>query len=459
VDRLPESNQQSLKTNIKPRSVMDTGFLFMNKQISDIYPLFRAHPVVSTDSRHVPPGSIFFALRGESFNGNEFAGKALDSGAAYAVVDEAAYATGNAHILVDNVLETLQHLAHHHRMQFNIPVIAITGSNGKTTTKELISGVLSRKFKTVATPGNLNNHIGVPLTLLNITSETEIAVVEMGANHPGEIGFLCNIAHPGYGIITNIGKAHLEGFGSFEGVVRTKTELYHFLREHHGKVFLNQDDELLVSHAENIMTITYGSSDAALAARNISAEPFITMDLQLENKDCMHVESRLYGTYNAVNMMAAACIGQYFHVDPADIRSAIEGYEPGNNRSQVTRTERNLLILDAYNANPSSMKAALETFASSPYPEKTIILGDMLELGSDTDQEHMAILGLICQQAFKKVYLVGPVFTRLNTAREHICFHDCELARIWLEHHRIENQTILLKGSRGIRLEKLVDLL
>ncbi|MFZ4521544.1 MAG: UDP-N-acetylmuramoyl-tripeptide--D-alanyl-D-alanine ligase [Bacteroidales bacterium] len=431
----------------------------MDNKVKEIYQLFLAHPQVSTDSRQIKPGSIFFALKGESFNGNRFAAKALDSGAAYAIVDEPEFAVNQSCILVDDVLTTLQALACHHRQQYNIPVIGITGTNGKTTTKELVFQVLSKKYNTLATIGNLNNHIGVPLTLLNLTDTTDIAIIEMGANHPGEIAFLCNIALPGYGLITNIGKAHLEGFGSYEGVISTKTELYRYLCKHNGSVFLNNEDNILNDHATGMNTITYGHFPADIILEHLSANPFVMMDLRMSDASLMKVDSKLYGSYNAGNILAAACIGQYFDVSTGDIKSAIEAYQPGNNRSQIVKTSLNLLILDAYNANPSSMKAAIDSFGASDYPEKVVILGDMLELGTDSDHEHLEILQWINQYPFCKVYLVGPIFTRLNTRRENTCFQDCLLAKMWLEHHKIENATILIKGSRGIRLEKLVDVL
>ena len=432
----------------------------MDQMISTIYPVFLAHPIVSTDSRQVKPGSIFFALQGESFNGNEYAVKALASGAVYAIVDDPEYAQNSSCILVDNVLSTLQALAKHHRMQFNIPLIGITGTNGKTTTKELIYKILSKKYNTLATAGNLNNHIGVPLTLLNMTSETEIAIIEMGANHPGEIEFLCNIAQPDFGLITNIGKAHLEGFGSLEGVIRTKTEMYRFIQACGGKIFLNRDDELLNSHATGMKLISYGSSSGDdLVSGNITASPAVSMDLNFRNGTDLRVESQLYGLYNAQNILAAACIGQHFNVLPEEIKSAVEDYRAGNNRSQMQKTENNLLIMDAYNANPTSMKAAIETFSASDYQQKVLILGDMLELGVDSDKEHQEILALADQLLFDNVYLVGPIFTRLNTKRGNLCFQDSNLARMWLEHHKIIDATVLIKGSRGIRLEKLVDVL
>ena len=431
----------------------------MTELISKLYPVFLRHPVVSTDSRQVAPESLFFALRGDLFNGNEFAARALDLGASHAVVDEAKYASDDRYILVDDVLKTLQELACHHRMQFAVPVLAITGTNGKTTTKELACAVLSSKYRTIATRGNLNNHIGVPLTLLRMTGETEIALIEMGANHPGEIDFLCRIARPDFGLITNIGKAHLAGFGGFEGVIRTKTEMYRFIRDNGGTIFLNNRDTLLKEHAGDIRRVTYGDAPADLTAGKSTASPFVTIDLLFRDNTELAVESNLYGIYNDSNLLAAAAIGQQFGISPTGIKSALEAYKPDNNRSQVTRTGQNLLILDAYNANPSSMAAALTAFASADYSNKMLILGDMLELGNDSDSEHLRVLDLANRLGFTEVFLVGPEFTRLNKKRENLCFHDSELARMWLEHHRVKNSTILIKGSRGIRLEKVVDVL
>ena len=431
----------------------------MTGSINHLYAIFLEHPVVSTDSRQIIPGSLFFALKGDSFNGNKFAAGALDLGAAYAVIDEAEYALDERFIVVDNVLETLQELACHHRMQFDIPVIAITGTNGKTTTKELTCAVLSEKYKTLATKGNLNNHIGVPLTLLKLTNKTEIALIEMGANHPGEIDFLCRIAQPGFGLITNIGKAHLEGFGGYEGVIRTKTELYRFLKEKNGTVFLNNQDKLLGEHAIGMNTVTYGTIPANPGTALTTSDPLVTLYLRFRDGQELTIETKLYGRYNETNILAAASVGLHFGLSPGQIKAALEAYEPDNNRSQVTRTETNLLILDAYNANPSSMEAALYNFAASGYPEKAVILGDMLELGASADEEHLHIMELTDRLGLTRVFLIGPVFTRLNTRRETMCFHDSELARMWLEHHRVTNSTILIKGSRGIRLEKVVDVL
>lgn len=431
----------------------------MEPVLNKIYQLFSEHPVISTDSRQIQPGSIFFALKGESFNGNAYAEKALELGASCAVIDEPEYASNEKFFVVSDVLTTLQELARHHRRQFNIPVIGITGSNGKTTTKELIHNVLTTKYRTIATRGNLNNHIGVPLTLLGISPETEIAIIEMGANHPGEIDFLCRIALPDYGLITNVGKAHLGGFGGFEGVIRTKTELSHFLSEHGGVMFLNNRDELLVNRIKNRDLIRFGAPPGNVILLNLIADPFVKLEVQFPDRSIVVIESKLYGRYNANNILAAVSIGQHFGISSDRIKMAIEAYQPANNRSQIINTGRNMLILDAYNANPSSMEAALSMFAETDYSQKTVILGDMLELGEESDHEHQQILNFIDQLKFQQVYLVGPVFTRLNTKRENACFQDCELARMWLEHHRIENSTILIKGSRGISLEKLTDIL
>lgn len=431
----------------------------MEKDLSRLYRIFLDHPQVTTDSRAVPPGSIFFALKGEQFDGNRYARQALDDGACCAVVDDPSLAGDERLFVVEDVLATLQALAHHHRSQFAIPVLGITGTNGKTTTKELIHTVLSKKFSTLATRGNLNNHIGVPLTLLGISRETEIAVIEMGANHPGEIDQLCRIADPGLGIITNVGKAHLEGFGSFEGVIRTKTELYRFLGNKGGTVFLNGDDPILTGHASGLKCVTYGTGEGDLRYSSLTSEPYVGMDLHFAGGKSLHTATSLFGLYNAPNLAAAACIGQYFGVPPEDIAEALASYQPANNRSQVKQTERNLLILDAYNANPTSMRAALESFRSASYDKKVVILGDMRELGADADAEHLAMLELLDECNFSEVMLVGPVFTRLNTARRNLCFDDSDLARLWLEHHAVEGATVLIKGSRGIRLEKLTDTL
>ena len=427
--------------------------------IEQLYLLFLQHSEIVTDSRQVTTGSLFFALKGDRFDGNEYAQMALEHGASFAVIDDSRYYLDDRTFLVEDVLATLQQLANHHRKQFRIPVLAITGTNGKTTTKELIFAVLSRKYKTLATTGNLNNHIGVPLTLLKITRETEIAIIEMGANHPGEIDALCNIAEPTHGIITNIGKAHLEGFGGFEGVVRTKTELYRYLGSCQGIAFVNTGNPILAGHSEGLNIIPYDTSLSNITENKIHpGQPCLTVEAEIDGMK-LSVATRLFGRYNAENIVAAACIGHYFEVGTGDIKEAIESYRPVNNRSQVVQTRFNLLILDMYNANPSSMELALKDFAGSSHEKKTLILGDMLELGNECDNEHQLILDLIEKLKFDDVYLVGPVFTRLNRKREWICFQDSELAKMWLDFHRILNNTILLKGSRGIKLEILVDLL
>ncbi|MCX6283800.1 MAG: UDP-N-acetylmuramoyl-tripeptide--D-alanyl-D-alanine ligase [Bacteroidetes bacterium] len=432
----------------------------MFSSFTDIYSIFLQHPQIVTDSRNLSPSCIFFALKGEHFNGNRFASEALEKGAAWVVVDEPESRINPQCILVQDVLKTLQDLACHHRRQFKIPVIAVTGTNGKTTTKELTSKVLEEKYNVVSTAGNLNNHIGVPLTLLRLDSDTRIAVIEMGANHPGEIDFLCSIALPDYGIITNIGKAHLEGFGGFQGVISTKTELYRFLAERNGKCFVNADDSLLMQHSKGIERITYGFGQAAwLRGSFEGSRDFINVSIGDSNGTTFSIHSKLFGDYNAVNILASACIGRYFKIGDTEIKLAIESYEPSNNRSQVKSTGKNMLIMDAYNANPSSMEAALRYFASADYNNKALILGDMLELGAESDALHIQILRLLEELSFTEVYLVGPVFTRVNTKREFLCFDDSELARLWFSHQGLEGKTVLFKGSRGMKLETVAAIL
>lgn len=431
----------------------------MTQFTETIYRLFQSHPSISTDTRNILPGSIFFSLKGEHFDGNKFASAALERGSSYAIVDDLSVVKSDRFILVEDTLKELQSLATFHRNRFRIPLIAITGTNGKTTTKELIRTVLEQKYRTVSTSGNLNNHIGVPLTLLKITPESEIAIIEMGANHPGEIDFLCRIANPGYGIITNIGRAHLEGFGSMESVIKTKTELYRFLDEVGGTVFLNTNNSLLKKHVTGFHISTYGSPPAEVTVRSSEADPYVNAEIRLPGCEDITIRTKLYGKYNVSNIAAAACIGHFFQV-PADlIKRAIEGYEPANNRSQIMMTRSNRLILDAYNANPSSMEEALVAFAETSFSEKILILGDMLELGTNSDQEHQHILRRIGELGLKRVFLVGPIFCRNNTLPEYHGFTDAALAKLWFEHHRPEQATILIKGSRGMQLETLVDTL
>ena len=426
-------------------------------KIKNLYDKFLEYPEVSTDSRDIVSGAFFFALKGNHFNGNEYASAALKNGASFAVIDDDRFMTDSRCILVDDVLKTLQDLANYHRNRFRIPIIAITGTNGKTTTKELVSTVLSRKYRTLATSGNLNNHIGVPLTLLRLRPDTDIAIVEMGANHPGEIEFLSGIAEPTHGIITNIGKAHLEGFGDLEGVIRTKTELYRYLKQRNGTVFVNTGDPLLDQHTRGMKVIPYGAGQP-VEILELHADPYVSLQIRLD-KDTITIPTRLFGNYNAENILAAACIGHFFGIDPSEIKAAIGTYEPDNNRSQLRQTESNILILDMYNANPGSMEQALNHFSTSSADNKVLILGDMLELGNGSDHEHLQILELIGNLGFTNVYLIGPIFTRLNSKREWLCFQDSDLARMWLDHHPLRNSIILIKGSRGIKLEKVVDTL
>jgi UDP-N-acetylmuramoyl-tripeptide--D-alanyl-D-alanine ligase len=427
--------------------------------IEQLYKIFGNYPVITTDSRNIPLNSIFFALKGENFNGNKFADDALNKGAAYAVIDEPEYAAGNRFIVVEDVLNCLQQLARHHRDQLKLPILAITGTNGKTTTKELIAAVLAKKFKVNFTQGNLNNHIGVPLTLLSMTNDTEFGVVEMGANHPGEIKTLCEIANPDFGIITNIGKAHLEGFGSFEGVIKTKSELYDFLRQKGEKCFLNADNPLLVKQAAKLDQISYGkSTDYYMAGEVASTDNYLVVKA-LFPKGWLYLKSKLVGDYNFENVLAAACVGKYFEIDPIEIQNALAEYTPANNRSQLITKAKNTIIMDAYNANPTSMLAALNNFANIKHEQKCVILGDMLELGEVSEEEHQKIVDFIDQQSFAETFLVGKQFINTNSSKEKKKFENVELLSNYLKTQPIENKLVLIKGSRGIHLEKILELL
>ena len=426
-------------------------------QLSNIYLLFKEHPIVVTDTRKIVPNSIFFALKGDNFNGNEFAMSAVEKGSNYAIVDEKEYAVDNRFVLVEDVLATLQDLAREHRRQLNIPILAITGTNGKTTTKELVHEVLKRKFQTAATIGNLNNHIGVPLTLLSMNTDTEFGIVEMGANHPGEIQQLCEIAEPDYGIITNVGKAHLEGFGSFEGVVKTKKELYDFLFKNGGKVFINADNDYLTEMLNDQESISYGNSENAFSkAKFLQAEPYLVLEIRSAIGK-LYIKTKLIGAYNFENALAAVTIGRYFKIDEIEIKEALEKYVPSNNRSQLKKTEKNILFLDAYNANPTSMKAAIENFAGMSRKNKVIILGDMLELGSDARKEHLDLLQLIQDRQLKSVFLVGDIFTEVNSNEQFKTFKNTSELIKELDKTELLNQYILIKGSRGIRLEQVIE--
>lgn len=427
--------------------------------ISELYSLYKKFPVVTTDSRKVSSQSIFFALRGENFNGNEFAQTAIQQGCAYTVIDEEKFYSGEKTILVKDVLQTLQHLALHHRSQLKIPILAITGSNGKTTTKELIKNVLSKKYKTLATVGNLNNHIGVPLTILSITDEIEIAIVEMGANHIGEIAMLCEIAKPDFGLITNIGKAHLGEFGNFENVVKGKKELYQFIRNNNGKIFLNSDNELLVSLTTDLEKITYGTKKNSFCQCKME-DSFPFLKIKFNDKI---VSSQLFGKYNFENIASTICIGKYFKVENEKIKEAIEEYVPSNNRSQILKTKSNTLLLDAYNANPSSMCAAIENFSEMEGKNKWLILGDMLELGKYEIEEHKNILQLLVEKKFQNIILVGEIFSKAVSEGKNkfLLFKNSdELANRLKSNSPIKKSSlILIKGSRGIKLEKVVDYL
>ena len=426
-------------------------------EISELYKLFLEHRVITTDSRDCPKDSIFFALKGESFNGNAFAAAALEKGCAYAVVDRQ---VGNNPrlILVDDVLTTLQQLANYHRMTFNIPVIGITGTNGKTTTKELVSAVLRRKFNVLCTQGNFNNHIGVPLTLLGIKKEHEMAIIEMGANHPGEIEFLCNIANPTHGLITNVGKAHLEGFGSFEGVIKTKSELYRHLEKNHGTIFVNPDNSFLMSALDNTHAriVLYSSLIAMMEGGEM-------LNYKWSRGE---VKTHLCGDYNFENLIAAITVGMHFMVNEVDIHQAISEYVPTNNRSQITNTATNKLIIDTYNANPTSMTASINNFNNMECKNyKIAILGDMLELGAESIAEHRTIVEKLRTSHINRIILIGPEFGKaLSMGPEDYTkiknidyFATREELEQQLQRAAITNATILIKGSHGIALEKLVE--
>jgi len=413
-------------------------------KIQDIYYLYSKHYLVDTDTRNIRENTLFFALKGDNFNGNKFAEKALTLGAKYAIVDEEEYNTHPHIILVDNVLETLQQLAKHHRTVLRTLIIGLTGSNGKTTTKELINVVLSKKYKITATIGNLNNHIGVPLTLLAMTPETEIGIIEMGANHQQEIAFLCSLCTPDFGYITNFGKAHLEGFRGIEGVIKGKSELYTFLEKNHKSAFINPKDTVQVVKTIKINTIPF---DAHL--KFLEVNPFVKLSFNSHN-----IQSKLIGAYNYTNIAIACTIGRYFEVTDAHIKSAIENYTPDNNRSQIIIKASNKIILDAYNANPTSIKAALDNFYAIDAKHKTVILGDMFELGATSLEEHQNIVDLVENLAFDTSYFVGENFYQTKTKNQ--LFKTFEDFAAHLKNNPLQQQSILIKGSRGMRLERLL---
>jgi len=433
-------------------------------EIEQLYTLFKESTGISTDSRAIEKGSIFFALKGESFDGNTFALKALESGASYAVVDDKTLPENKRYIQVENVLNTLQKLANKHRRELGIPIVGLTGTNGKTTTKELITAVLQTEYKTASTQGNFNNHIGVPLTLLKMDSKTQIGVVEMGASSPGEIAALVAISEPDYGLVTNVGKAHLLGFGSFDGVKKTKGELYDFIKTNDGAILYNIDNPDLcemVNEREPVRSIPYGISYQEAAVLLTSSEhPYLRIRL----KGGELIETRLIGSYNADNVMAALAVGELFFTDLKASIEAISNYTPSNNRSQLVKGKSNTLIIDAYNANPTSMRAALGNFATMEKGASSLIIGDMLELGSESQNEHKAILSIIEEMDAGKLFFVGDEFSQASLdfpkiREKAMFFKNSTDLRNYLETNPVTGYTFLVKGSRGTKLEKVLDLL
>jgi UDP-N-acetylmuramoyl-tripeptide--D-alanyl-D-alanine ligase len=418
--------------------------------IKEIYKQYLNHSSICTDTRKIERDCLFFALKGENFNGNEFAKQALEKGAAFVIIDEKEHYIEEKCFLVKDVLTTLQELANYHRSQLNIPVIGITGTNGKTSTKELLNVVLSKRYKTVATQGNFNNHIGVPLTLLSIQKNTEIAIIEMGANHIGDIEFLCKIAEPNYGIITNIGTAHIEGFGSKEGVVKAKNELYQFIKNINSKVFVNANDQLLTKLSSQIERITYGNKNADCNGQLISSSPFVKFDWKNNI-----ITSKLYGIYNFDNILAAICIGEYFKVADDKIIEAIESYTSTNNRSEIRIINNNTYYLDAYNANPSSMNVAIDTFSENNASNKLMVLGDMLELGSISNEEHQNIVNKAKDLNIKAIF-VGNEFNSVATKYDFDFVANNLEAKKMLDNQALNEHHILIKGSRGIKLEEII---
>ena len=424
------------------------------KNIAELHKLFLQHPSISTDSRSVKKNDIFFALKGESFDGNRFIPKALESGACYAISDSQEFTSNKQVINVSDVLKTLQQLAQYHREKLNIPVLAITGSNGKTTTKELISRVLAKKYRIAVTKGNLNNHIGVPLSLLEMNDNTQFGVIEMGTNHFGEIATLCKIAKPSYGLITNVGKAHLEFFGSLDGVEKAKGELYDYLSANNGIPFYNSNNPILSRMIGSRIfkeAVAYSPEKAGVTILPADSDNLFLRFLL--NKKA--VNTHLIGSYNLDNATATLTMAKCFGIDENDAIAAIESYIPDNNRSQLVNTGKNLVIFDAYNANPSSMEAAILNFSEQQLNHKLLILGDMLELGKNSEVEHQHILELIEKKGFNSVLLVGKAFQHANTNKNYISFSSTNELCQYLEEHKPKGCNILVKGSRGIALEKI----
>jgi UDP-N-acetylmuramoyl-tripeptide--D-alanyl-D-alanine ligase len=422
--------------------------------IEDIYKIYQRFPSVQTDSRKLQKDDLFFALKGPNFNGNNFAKQALEMGAAYVIADEALSFTDDRIIEVADVLKTLQDLAKFHRNQFQIPFIAITGSNGKTTTKELLHEVLSTNFKTYTTKGNLNNHIGVPLTVLKIKSDAEIAVIEMGANHLHEIESYCEYAQPTHGLITNIGKAHLEGFGGVENVKRGKGELFKYLNIDDAIAFVNTDDPAVLELSTPLKNVIYYGNKSEKAKGSIlKNDPFI--EVKIEDEKPLNIKTNFVGTYNLPNILAAVCVGRFFKIEDEKIKTAIENYRPSNSRSQLIKQNSNSIILDAYNANPGSMKVAIENFASLEGDKKILLLGSMKELGTECKKEHADIVLLIDQYKWYAVVLVGKEFQEITN--NYINFENSLQARDWLQKENLSNAQILIKGSRSMQMEKVME--
>lgn len=428
------------------------------KTIAELHEIFLSTTGICKDTRNIIKDSLYIALKGANFNGNQFAEQALKDGCKFALIDEKEYAVDERFILVEDVLSTIQELARFHRRQFDIPVIGITGSNGKTTTKELIAATLEPKYEVLFTKGNLNNHIGVPLTLLRLTNEHEIAIIEMGANKPGDIKELVEIAEPQFGIITNIGTAHIEGFGNLEGVIKTKTELYDYLKQTNGKIFINNDDELLMKHAPiNCVQISYGEQKGYVRGVLHGLNPMVSFSwFTPDEYQSPILNTKLVGKYNFFNFIAAIAVAHFFEVDSSAINMAIENYIPTNNRSQIEKTENNTVIVDCYNANPTSMISALESFEAIKHSNKIAILGDMLELGDISETEHQNIVNWLNDNRIK-AYLVGSEFKKVANGLE--AFENVEALNKYISSNPIQDSLVLLKGSRGIQLEKCMELL
>jgi UDP-N-acetylmuramoyl-tripeptide--D-alanyl-D-alanine ligase len=424
-------------------------------EIEELYKIYRKYSAVQTDTRKLQAGDLYFALKGDNFNGNKFAEEALELGAAYCVCDEVQALQTDKIIYVQDVLTTFQALAKHHRQKFNIPFLAITGSNGKTTTKELIYAVLKTQLVCYTTVGNLNNHIGVPLTLLSIKPDAEIAVIEMGANHQKEIASYCEYTLPNYGLINNCGKAHLEGFGGVEGVRKGKGELFNFIAEHNGTIFINTDYDYLQAMSENIANkIGYGTSNANITGIIADNNEFLKVEIT-SGANIKYIQTKLAGEYNLPNVLSAVCVGKHFGITDENIIAAIESYIPSNSRSQIIQKGSNTILLDAYNANPSSMKAAIENFAKMPGEEKIVILGGMMELGAESIAEHNGIVQLLQQYKWQHVLLAGKDYT--NIPANYLHFNNAEEIASWLKQNVVENKTILVKGSRGMAMEKVLQ--